>query len=398
VEQPLKIMIVATKAPWPPVDGGRVVVLETLRALSGAGHEVVLVAPVAPGADLEGMSRALRDSCRPELVTARPMRARSVMAASLLRRRPVTVVRHQLPEVRQRVADLLAAEPFDVVQAEQLQAVSQAVPASARGIPLIHRAHNVESRLWIYAASFGRPLASRLLRREARQLAAWEGQVLRTVSATVVLTDADLEPLRRAAGSEASIHPVPVPYPGRLEPGSASLDGRPAVVTLASPTWLPSLETVRRIARGWWPEVRRSLPEATLHVFGGVPGEDGDGVFWHGAPEDSAEAFTDGAVMAIPFRHPTGVPVKALEAMARGVPLVVSSETAAALASTDGKAVAVADQAEALARVLGRLVEEEGYRQSLIDGGRELLAARHDPSRIATQLAAIYRELASRRS
>jgi hypothetical protein len=260
---------------------------------------------------------------------------------------------------------------------------------------VVHRAHNVESRLWTYAAGFGRPMAARLLRREARRLAAWEGRVLRRVAATVVLTEIDLEPLRRTARRAASLHHVPVPYPAQLDPGPSSLAGRPAVVTLASPTWVPSLETVRRIASTWWPEVRSRLPDAALHVFGGVPGEDGDGVLWHGAPEDSAEAFASGAVMAIPARHPTGVPVKALEAWARGIPLVVSSETAAALGTTDGRGVAVADGAQALAEALARIEEDREHRRSLVDGGRELLSDRHDPARIAADLAEIYRELAA---
>jgi glycosyltransferase involved in cell wall biosynthesis len=167
------------------------------------------------------------------------------------------------------------------------------------------------------------------------------------------------------------------------------------VVTLASPTWLPSLETVRRIASTWWPEVRSHLPDATLHVFGGVPGDDGNGVVWHGAPRDSIEAFAGGAVMAIPARHPTGVPVKALEAWARGAPLVVSSQTAVALGTSHGCGVAVADEAQALAQALTRIEDDAEHRRSLIEGGRKLLASRHDPARIATQLTEIYRELAS---
>ena len=180
------------------------------------------------------------------------------MAVSLLRRRPVTVVRHDLPEVRRRVAELVAAERFDVVQAEQLQAVAQAGPAARRGVPLVHRAHNVESVLWTYAASFGRPLTSLVLRREARRLAKWEGRVLRRVSATVALTEIDLEPLREAGGGRSPVEVVPVPYPAGLPTGEVPLAGRPAVVTLASPTWLPSRETARRIAGEWWPDVRTS--------------------------------------------------------------------------------------------------------------------------------------------
>ncbi len=377
------------------MDGGRVVVLETLKALSSAGHSITLVTPVDPDGDTAGVRTALAEFCAPELIPVRPGSARVVMAASLLRRRPVTVVRHDLPEVRRRVAELVAAERFDVVQAEQLQALAQAGPAARRGVPLVYRAHNVESVLWDYAASFGRPLTSWVLRREARRLAKWEGRVLRGVSATVVLTEIDLEPLREAAGGRSPVDVVPVPYPAGLATGEAPLAGRPAVVTLASPTWLPSRSTARRIAGEWWPDVRKRLPEAMLHVFGGVEAEDTDGVRWHGAPGDSVAAFAPGAIMAIPARHPTGVPVKALEAWARGVPLVVSAETAAALGTSDGEAVAVADGPAALAEALARIEQNPQFSSSLVNGGRRLLATRHDPARVAAAFAELYRGLKS---
>ncbi|HQP93615.1 MAG TPA: glycosyltransferase, partial [Thermoanaerobaculia bacterium] len=136
----LSILIVATKSPWPPVDGGRVVVLNTVDALAAAGHLVTLVAPVDAAAGSAAVQAALGGRCRAELV---PVRARAVPAAALssvLRGRPLTVERHRLWEVEERVRRLLAAESFDVVQAEQVQAVAQAAPAGRAGVPLVYRA------------------------------------------------------------------------------------------------------------------------------------------------------------------------------------------------------------------------------------------------------------------
>ena len=83
--------------------------------------------------------------------------------------------------------------------------------------------------------------------------------------------------------------------------------------------------------------MRRRLPAAVLHVFGGGPNLDGlDGVARHPSPADSRTAFPDGAVVVIPERHPTGVPMKALEAWARGLPLIVDGPTAEILDAGDG--------------------------------------------------------------
>lgn len=56
-----RILCAATKAPWPPRDGGRLLLLETLKALAAVDQRVDLVAPVDPGVDdPAAMERELR--------------------------------------------------------------------------------------------------------------------------------------------------------------------------------------------------------------------------------------------------------------------------------------------------------------------------------------------------
>ncbi len=389
----LNILIVATKPPWPPVDGGRVVVLNTVDALAAAGHRITLVAPVDPAADHGAARDALAGRCRAELVPVLPPGMRAAALSALLRGRPLTVERHRLRAVAERVRRLIALEHFDLVQAEQLQAVAQAAPAAALGVPLIYRAHNIESVLWSFAASFGRAPARALLRWEARRLAGFERSTVRSVAATVVLTELDAAPLREAAGPGARIERVPVPFAPQIAASDVPLAGHPAVVTLASPSWLPSRETALRVAHQWWPAVRRRVPGAVLHCFGGVDGGPLDGVEWHPAPADSALAFATGAVVAIPERHPTGVPVKGLEAWARGLPLIGSSQTAAALEAAAGEELVVADDPEAFAAGLEQLSSDAALRRRVVGGGRARLRSHHDPAAVAEQLEAMYRTL-----
>lgn len=390
---PLNILIVATKPPWPPVDGGRVVVLNTVDALAAAGHRITLVAPVDPAADHGAAQDALAGRCRAELVPVLPPGMRAAALSALLRGRPLTVERHRLRAVADRVRRLIASERFDLVQAEQLQAVAQAAPAAALGVPLIYRAHNIESVLWSFAASFGRAPARALLRWEARRLAGFERSTVRSVAATVVLTELDAAPLREAAGRGARIERVPVPFAPQIAASDVPLAGHPAVVTLASPSWLPSRETALRVAHQWWPAVRRRVPGAVLHCFGGVDGGPLDGVEWHPAPADSALAFASGAVVAIPERHPTGIPVKGLEAWARGLPLIGSSQTAAALEAAAGEELVVADDPEAFAAGLEQLSSDAALRRRVVVGGRARLRSHHDPAAVAEQLVSIYRTL-----
>ncbi len=222
-------------------------------------------------------------------------------------------------------------------------------------------------------------------------MSAWEVRALEATTCTVVLTEVDRRALSELVPG-ASIHTIRAPFAPELPAGEESLDGDPVVVTLASPTWAPSRDAVDHLAIDIWPTVRNRLPGAVLHVFGGGGHLAGlEGVVSQRPPTDSRSAFPAGAVALVPKRHPTGIPMKALEAWARGLPLLVDGPTAEVLEAKDGSELVVAGDAQGYADALARLVEEDGLRQQVVTGGRRALAERHDPKAIAEHLERVYR-------
>ncbi len=383
----LDVLIVATKAPWPPIDGGRFLLKTTLEGLAAAGCRITLVAPV--DSDPEEVSKALSAWCVPRLVPAAPLSP----ARAMLRRAPLSVARHSLAAVRREVERLLAEEHFDLVHAEQLQALPQTEPAAARGIPVLLRAQNVESDLWAAAARRGRGLKGLLLRREAKRLAAWEGRAVRRAAATLALTGEDAARLRELSGGEGNVKIVPAPFPD-LPPGTGTLPGEPAVVVFGSRGWLPNEEAAAWFHAEVWPVVCAELPGAVLHLFGMALG--GPGVVPHPAPEDSGEAFAPGSILAVPLRIASGVRIKILEAWARGVPVVATPAALAGLDAEVGSEALVARNAGEFAAAIARLHRGPGLRERVIQAGRQARRDRHDPEKIAERLIAGYEEVVGR--
>ncbi len=412
----MRLLVVATKCPWPPIDGGRLLLLRTLDGLAAEGVRATLVAPLDPRRhELAAATAALDRCCEPELVAARPAGTASTLLRSIGRRLPLTIARHTLPAVRRRVEALLAARPFDVVHAEQLQALPQVWQAArARGLPVVLRAQNVESALW---AAAGRPLVL-----EARRLAAWEGRAVGAVAATAALTAADAAALCRLAGAAggpgARVVEVPAPFVAELPPGLPALPGEPAVAVLGSRGWRPNEDAVAWFVGEVWPAVRRALPAAQLHVFGiprggSTPGsataasagrlppsarhesqsESERGITWHGAPADSATAFAAGSIHAVPLRFGSGVRMKVLEAWARGVPVIATLEGAAGLEAVDGRDLLVARDGPGFAAACRRLRDEPGLSAALAGAGRAALRRRHDPATVARRLLTLYEEV-----
>jgi hypothetical protein len=392
----LKILVAATKAPWPPLDGGRLLLLHTLEGLAAAGHRVTLVAPVDPARfDIGSVASALRPLCSPRLVAARPAERLSTLFRAAVTGMPLSVARHSLAAVRGEVERLLAAEPFDLVHAEQLQALPQ-VPRQGTP-PVVLRAQNVESALWAAAArrrggGIG-GIGGALLAIEARRLAAWEGETVRRMAATVALTPEDAARLTGLAGPAASgtVHTVAAPFPASLPAGGTALSGDPAVVVLGSAGWLPNADSAAWFRNEVWLAIRAALPGAVLHLFGMEDGGDSAaGVTVHPAPQDSADAFPARAILAVPVRIASGVRMKILEAWARGVPVVGTPEAVSGLGAESGRELLVAGDPAEFAAALARLNGEPALARSLVAAGRAALRERHDPAAVSARLAEIY--------
>lgn len=403
----VRLLWIATKPPWPPTDGGRLVTWHTLAGLAELGVETVLIAPVAPDTPPERRQeivRALEPVARTVLVSAAPRSLPAAGLGSLLRREPLAVARHRLPAVRDVVARLLESERFDVVHAEQVHALAQAEPAFARNIPVVLRAQNVESDLWARTAPL-RPWASLALRVEAWRMARYEGAAVSRVGRAVALTQEDARRLSELAGGSGGVDviPIPAPYPDRLPASDQSLPGDPPVVLLGG-GWLPNREGADWFTGRLWPAIRQPLPGAVLHLYTDRPDEmDGvgtaDGVVHHPPPDDSRDVFVPGAVLVVPLRIASGVRMKILEAWARGVPVVATPRAALGLGDLtdlDGDCLLLADgdadrdkAGAGFVRAFAELRDPERRRQ-MVEAGRRRLMREHDPRSVAERLVAVY--------
>jgi len=399
----MNVLVVATKAPWPPIDGGRLLLRTMLEGLTSAGHRAVLVAPVDPMRfDLAEVAEALADCCVPRLIPVLLTSSAMALLRAIRTGAPLSISRHAVPAVRREVERCLREGGFDLLHAEQLQALPQAEPAFAAGLPVVLRAQNVESDLWRETARRTRGARGLLLGIEARRLARWEGEAVRRAAATLTLTAEDAARLQALAGSSSSGGKISVaraPFPDLPAAAGESLAGDPAVVVLGSQGWFPNEDAVAWFLSAVWPAALAVLPGAVLHLFGAAPvGPLPKGVDLHPAPRDSAEAFRPGSVLAVPLRIASGVRMKVLEAWARGVPVVATPAALAGLEVEDGREVLVAGDAAAFANALVRLHREQGLAGRLVAAGRQARRERHDPARITADLIAAYeRALTSRR-
>ena len=401
LENRLRLLWIATKTPWPPVDGGRLLLSETLAALAAAGAKITLVAPVRQG-ERAAATAALSAWCRPELVESRPRSRAGAAIRSLATGRAWSVVRHDSSALRAAVGEEIVRRRPDVVVAEQLQAFASSAPAGRAGIARLLRAQNVESDLWRQLATRMRGAGRALVAREARRLGRAERRALEDADATVALSSDDalhFAALEADTRRSPRIEVLPPPFPGELPSGTAHLAGRPALALFGSGGWEPNRRAERRFLSAVWPEVRRELPEARLHRFGaaaGAPGEH-DGVVAHRSPGDSRDAFDPAAPLLLPLDLASGVRMRILEAWARGTPVLASAPAASGLRFTPGEELLLATSAEEWTREIRELARRPDLASRLAAAGRARLALDHDPARFAARFLDLARDVAQDR-
>lgn len=383
----MKILVVATKPPWPPHDGGRLVLWLTLQALAAAGHALHLIAPVdADDVDAAALAR-LRKVCTPQLIPQRPHAWAAAAWRAARKGSALSLARHRHAAVAAAVAARIADWRPDIVHVEQLQALANCDAAFGAGTRVALRMQNVESSLWQQLAQ-ARPLLP-LLSCEARRLRAAEARLLCRVAATVTLTEDDAAALRGIAPqAAANIVAVAPPFPSELPPGPR-IDGEPALVLTGSAGWWPNRQGLDWFLADVAPHLRGNAG-LRLHVFGGGTPTQRD-VVAHAAPADSAAAFPDGAIAAVPLLTGSGIRMRILEAWARGLPVVATRVAAAGLTVESGRELLIADSADAFAQAVQRLQADATLRAQLIANGRAYLRRRHEPAACAAALADHYR-------
>jgi glycosyltransferase involved in cell wall biosynthesis len=387
----MRILLITETVPYLLDTGGRIKTWHTLRAL-GRQHEVHCHAFVRTPAQRDEALAPLQALCASvelHLLPRRPARELAYMARSFASGLPYTVIRHFDAAVQARLIETCRASRIDAVYCDHLSMLEYGVRL---GLPIVHDAHNVEHRIVRRAAQHLRFDPRRLLyAREWRRLLAYERAMYPRSSLIFTVSAIDRDDIAQLAGAHVPVVSVPIPVDVSGTCPIDQLTDAPEVLFLGALDWPPNTDAVAFFLSDIWPHVRQALPEARLSIVGrgGTSLQrqfsQVAGVHFTGRVPDIEPWIRRSRVMVVPIRSGSGLRVKILDAMARGLPVVATSIGYEGIDATPGTHLLAAEDAGSFAEATVRVLRDLGLAQGLAGAARQLALDRYDAPVVGTR-------------
>jgi sugar transferase (PEP-CTERM/EpsH1 system associated) len=325
----LNVLLLTHRLPFAPNRGDRIRAYYLLEAL--ARQASVDLVSLVHDRDEASQAHLLRDRVR-SLTTARVVRLRSWAraAAALGTGQPLTHALLDAPGFTRALADLTSECPPDVVVALCSSMARFALTPPLDRLPLVLDLIDVDSEKWRQMGASGRGPLGWIYRREARVLGRFESLAANRAAATLVVNDRERTVLE-AIAPNAPVHVVPNGIDaGRFTP-PASPSPEPRVVFCGVMDYAPNVDGVLWFVREVWPRVRAAKSGARLTIVGARPTSAIRGLASDpsievtGTVPDVRPYLWQSAVSIAPLLIARGVQNKVLEALAAGLPCVVST-------------------------------------------------------------------------
>jgi polysaccharide biosynthesis protein PslH len=377
----MRALVLASEPPLPARSGLPLRILHLARALAAEAEvDVAAIGVSSAPADDEPFSV--------RLVPGDWSRARAFARAA---REP-----WQVAQIASRAMTALAREGrWDTVQAHTLPMFGIARAASA---PVVFDAPD---SLVAVAATMARADSRRgmrpLWRFERRKALAAERAAARYTAAITVPTDEEAAHFERL-GAHAVVVPNGVAV-GEIPwaPPARSIE----VVFVGYFRWRPNVEAAIELIDEVMPRIRTAAPDATLRVVGKDPTPE---ILARGRRDVEVTGTVDSVlphlrsarVTVLPIRAGGGTRLKALEALAAGVPVVATPFAVGGLGLRDGKHALIAESAPDLAAAAAAVLEDDALAERVSRAGRSLVERRFDWPDLARPLVQLHHELADR--
>lgn len=377
-----KLLFLTPELPFPPQSGGKVKSLKLLDAMAER-YEVTLVSPLKME-DANYLSQFKeRSPCKRHLhERVQVTRSAKNLLASYLANRPLNVHRSYCQKLAAQVAKL--APEHDLILVDHYEA-SVYVPQDYQGTVVYH-AHNAYHQLWNRYARLPGNLAYRLAAFiEAHRVRRAEVDIAEKAD-LVFAAPNDAETLMHfgVAGDKIA-HTYHLGDDSQLRlPALQFANTEKKLMYVGFLGWEANVVGLVWFLENVWPSLLETHPDLHFDIVGKNPDkrlQDAaaiyPGIQLRGFVQDLQEIYESARVSVAPLLFGSGMKVKVLDAMARGIPTVTTPVGAEGVDYVNNRHLSVATSAEEMAAVTLKLLEDSELWNRMCRNSRELIQERY---------------------
>lgn len=311
---------------------------------------------------------------------------------------PLLVIRNWSPKERKAVAEELESEKYDLIHAETFYVMPH-IPKT--NVPSIMVEQTIEYQVYKhYVDNEIAPIFRPFFMIDVLKLRFWETFFWKKTTLAVAVSEDDKKVMQELVpGLDVDVIPNGVDTGFYREKKVDKLTPPRVMYGVTNYEWLQNREAAELLVREVWPKIHAKLKDVKLWIVGRMIPENimkladarEDIEVSESIPE-ARDAYQGATIMVAPIRGSGGTRLKALEAMAAGLPIVSTSMGVSGLGVANGKEVIINDQMEGLAEDTVRLLKNPKLLQKIGKAGQKFVVEKYDWKAIVALHEGIYRK------
>ncbi len=394
----MRILFLSPTLPYPLTDGGRIRVFNLLKHIAKK-NDVSLIALETQTTDWKNVATIKELGIKVHLVRnkqALPDITPKTVLSAFFNRQPVTVERYRIPAYQEKLKELLSNEVFDVVHYEMFHTAQFYTETD---LPNVLSLQNVDSEIWRRLQDETKTLFDKWIYwNQKRSFQRYERVLSPKFDAVTCTSEVDAAVFERYC-EEGTVEIIPNGVDvTHFTPDNAS-EASAHLIYIGSMDWYPNEDAVSFFADEILPLIQEHVPDVKFTIVGGNPSErvqklaEMKGVVVTGRVPEIKPYFAEATVFVVPLRIGSGTRLKILEALAMGKAVVSTTVGAEGLALRDDEEIFIADEPNAFAGSVTRLLTDPELRQKIGRNGRVRVEQDYDWRSIAEKLHKVYESL-----
>lgn len=321
-------------------------------------HEITLLTFYQQDDELNGL-HYIEPYCK-KVITVKKRPALSIvhmMVMGLFTRLPFQVLYYRSKKFKNKLAELLNAEAFDLLHVYMLRIAAY---GSDTGIPKVldlidsmqlNFQRRVETQSW--------PLKW-LFRIELKRVTRFEHKMISHYDRSITVSDTD----RNTMASDR-VETIPLGIDTEVfYPSHTATTGKPVIAFTGNMGYYPNRQAIIWFLDHCWNKITHAVPGVCLIIAGKDPGpalnafDDGNSVKVLGYVESIADILRQATLAIAPMQSGSGMQFKILEAMACAVPVVATRLGLGSIPAVDKESIFLADEPDTFAKSCIELLKD----------------------------------------